>query len=100
MSVFYRNDWPTFNVRWPEETSNCPTIYRVKDVVYGKPDHQDQVAYITTWQTLVEEPPAPLKLFFPPPRGCHCCDSREKKRKGERARPSAPLSAILPLRRL
>lgn len=45
MSVFYRNDSPTFNVRWPEDgTFDCPTIYRVKDIVYGKSDHWDQVA--------------------------------------------------------
>lgn len=37
--------------------------------------------YITTWQTLVEEPPACLKPFLPPPRGCLCCDSGEKREK-------------------
>lgn len=28
-------------------TYDFPTICRVKDVVYGKPGHLDQVAYVT-----------------------------------------------------
>lgn len=40
--VFCRNEWPTFEVGWPEEcTFDHPIIYRVKDIVYRHPGHPD-----------------------------------------------------------
>lgn len=40
--IFCRNVWPTYEMGWPEEgTFDLPTIYRVKDVIYGRPGHPE-----------------------------------------------------------
>lgn len=57
-----------FQVDWPERgTFDLQTIYQVKNAVFRKPGHPDQVPDIVTWQNLVEDPPPWLKAFLPPP---------------------------------
>lgn len=67
LSIFCRNEWPTFRVGWPEEgTFHLSTVYRVKVVDYENIGHPNQVPYITIWYYLVERPLSWLKPFILP----------------------------------
>lgn len=60
LKTFCISEWPTFRVEWPREgTCDLQVVQRVQDVILnpGPSRHPDQVPYIITWQSLVEDPP-------------------------------------------
>uniref|UniRef100_A0A8C3VUX5 Gag polyprotein n=1 Tax=Catagonus wagneri TaxID=51154 RepID=A0A8C3VUX5_9CETA len=62
-------EWPTFDVGWPQEGAfNLNIILQVKAKIInpGPRDHSDQVAYIVTWEALVNDPPPWVKPFITP----------------------------------
>lgn len=108
LSIFCRNEWPKFRVGWPEEgTFDLPTIFRIKDLVCGRPGHPNQVPYITTWQTLVESRPEWLAPLLPPLKATLVATASSKAPHSSKAPrksnpnpsvPSAPsLYPVLPL---
>uniref|UniRef100_A0A8C3XDW3 Gag polyprotein n=1 Tax=Catagonus wagneri TaxID=51154 RepID=A0A8C3XDW3_9CETA len=61
------SEWPTFDVGWPQEGAfNLNIILQVKAKIInpGPRDHSDQVAYIVTWEALVNDPPPWVKPFI------------------------------------
>ena len=64
--TFCSAEWPTFDVRWPQEgTFNPQIIQAVKERVLtpSPAGHPDQTPYILVWQDLVRNPPEWLKPF-------------------------------------
>ena len=70
--TFCSAEWPTFDVRWPQEgTFNPQIIQAVKERVLtpSPAGHPDQTPYILVWQDLVRNPPEWLKPFvLAPPK--------------------------------
>ncbi|XP_035304596.1 uncharacterized protein LOC113838392 isoform X1 [Cricetulus griseus] len=63
------SEWPTFDVGWPRDgTFNPQTIFQVKEKIMdpGPHGHPDQVAYIVTWEALVQDPPPWVRPFLHP----------------------------------
>jgi hypothetical protein len=81
--------WPTFRVWWPlVETFNLQVIKAVEERVFrpGSLRHPDQVSYIVTWKTLVEDPPttAPwIKAFLSPRPSSWVLTIRKKETQEE-----------------
>ncbi|XP_038940450.1 uncharacterized protein Foxo1l isoform X2 [Rattus norvegicus] len=67
LAAFCRKEWPTFNVGWPPEgTYYLPEIFRTRDIIiFGRPGRPAQIAYISTWLDLVQDPPKWLKPWLP-----------------------------------
>ena len=68
--TFCSSEWPTLQVGWPQDgTFDLSIILQVKAKVMnpGPQGHQDQVAYIITWEDLVRNPPSWVKPFFHSP---------------------------------
>nr|QPP11372.1 gag polyprotein [Cricetulus griseus] len=63
------SEWPTFDVGWPRDgTFNPQTIFQIKEKIMdpGPHGHPDQVAYIVTWEALVQDPPPWVRPFLHP----------------------------------
>ena len=59
--TFCSSDWPTLHAEWPRDgTFALSIILQVKAKVMdpGPRGHLDQVAYIITWEDLVQNPPS------------------------------------------
>ena len=65
LTIFCRNEWPTYKVRWPEEEvliSPSFTGWRLWFWSPGPPGPSS--LYITTWQYLVKKPAAWMRPFL------------------------------------
>ena len=62
-------EWTSFQVESPPQgTFDLTLVYKVHDIVFSR--HEDQILYIGTWRTLIENPSDWLKLLLPLPP-CH-----------------------------
>ena len=82
------SEWPTFRVGWPFiGTLDLEVIEVVEEKVLrpGSLGHSDQVPYIVTWKTLVEDsPPPPMDKSFSSPKTHLMGSGNQEKGNGRR----------------
>lgn len=67
---FCELEWPTFNVDWPSTgTYDINLCLGVRQVVYGRPGHPDQIPYIDVWIDILTDQPSWLKR-------CQCAERK------------------------